>query len=203
MRRIIAITGPSGAGKTTLGNIIKKRHKYAIPKHCTTRCRRQDDTDDFYRFLTHENYAQKVENQEFFLTSGDGPEIKKEYGNFYGILKEDCENMWKNSDTILIFVSYRDIIRLQEIKSEEKIIIKIVNITFTDIKRGVLERITKNNSKRNHTTEDIQKRAQIAYELQNKYGKILEKYTDITIYSDLYDIEEIYKIVMDKIEDKT
>jgi len=93
-------------------------------------------------------------------------------------------------------VSYRDLIKLQEIKNETKIIIKIVNITFIDIKKGGLERITKNkNSKRNHTTNDIQKRAQIAYELQNKYGKILEKYTDITIYSDLYDTEEIYKIV--------
>lgn len=201
MRRIIAITGPSGAGKSTLGNIIKERHKYAIPKHCTTRCRRSDDTDDFYRFLTHEKYAQKVTNQEFFLTSGDGPEIKKEYGNFYGILKQDCENMWKKSDTILIFVSYRDIIKLQEIKNEKKIIIKIVNLTFTDIKKGVIERII-NDSKRNHTKEDIYKRAEIAYELQNKYEKILEKYADITIYSNLYDIEEIYKMVMDKIEDK-
>ena len=102
MKRIIAITGPSGAGKTTLGNLLKERNSYSIPRHCTTRNRRSDDAPDFYRFLTHEEYNDKLQNGEFILSSGDGPEVKKEYGNFYGVLRQDCNDAWKTSDIICI-----------------------------------------------------------------------------------------------------
>lgn len=54
-KSIIAVTGPSGAGKTTLVNELSKRHNLAVPKHCTTREPRGDD-NGLYRYLTHEEY---------------------------------------------------------------------------------------------------------------------------------------------------
>ena len=79
---IIAITGPSGAGKTTLGDLLVARHDIAVPYHCTTRDRRSDDKDGFYRYLSHEEYSELLQQGKFLLSSGDGPVVSKQYGNF-------------------------------------------------------------------------------------------------------------------------
>lgn len=137
MKEIIAITGPSGAGKSTLGNLLEARCGVVVPFHCTTRGKRNDDKPNFYRYFTHEEYAERYANAEFFISSGDGTEIKKENGNFYGVLKQDCIDAFEQSDII--------------------------------------------------------KRIKIAIELNEKYRKALEKLVDITILTDIYDIEETYK----------
>lgn len=115
-KSIIAITGPSGAGKTTLGEIITNRLSVKIPRHCTTRSKRNDDKEGFYRYLSHDEYRELYENGEFLISSGDGPSIKKEYGNFYGVLIDDCLAAWKVSDIIILFVSYKDIEQLKLLK---------------------------------------------------------------------------------------
>ncbi len=84
---IIAITGPSGAGQTTLGDKLILHHDIAIPRHCTTREKRMDDKDGFYRYLSHDIYRSMFDNGEFLISSGDGKIISKEFGNFYGVLK--------------------------------------------------------------------------------------------------------------------
>ena len=55
-KSIIAIMGPSGAGKTTLGEKLSTRLEISIPKHCTTRNKRIDDQEGFYRYLEHKEY---------------------------------------------------------------------------------------------------------------------------------------------------
>ena len=89
-KRIIAIMGPSGAGKTTLGDLLVSRNGFSVSKHATTRNRRSDDKEGFYKYFSHEEYRILVENNAFFITSGDGPVVSEEYGNFYGVLKQDC-----------------------------------------------------------------------------------------------------------------
>ena len=62
---IIAITGPSGAGKTTLGNRLISMDDFLTPVHTTTREPRNDDEIGFYRYLDHLQFRQKVELNEF------------------------------------------------------------------------------------------------------------------------------------------
>ena len=75
--RMLAIMGPSGAGKTTLANNLVERLELAIPRHCTTRAPRDDDMVDFYRYLTHSEFEGYFQLKKFLLWSGDGPEIRK------------------------------------------------------------------------------------------------------------------------------
>jgi len=191
--RIIAITGPSGSGKTTLGTRLAEVFHYAIPKHSTTRQERKDDPKGFYRYLTHEEYKRLYEQQGFLISSGDGKEIKKEYGNFYGVLKKDCVNAYKESDTLILFVSYKDIYQLVDLK-HAGFQIDIINLTFTNIEKGVRMRLI-GNKERNHSLNDINSRIKNAMLDAQNYQKALENYANVTLYTDILNCEETYQEV--------
>ena len=171
-KSIIAITGPSGAGKTTLGDKLNNLTYVGTPKHCTTRRKRSDDKDGFYRYLTHEEYKQLNDNGEFLISSGDGPEIDKKYGNFYGVLIDDCIETWKTCSIIILFVSYKDLNTLIKLK-EKGLNIDIINLTFNNIEKGVKNRL--HDSKRDHTEEEIRNRVNCAKEYENLFGETIRK----------------------------
>lgn len=197
-KRIIAIMGPSGAGKTTLGDLLVSRNGFSVSKHATTRNRRNDDKEGFYRYLSHEEYRMLVENDAFFITSGDGPVVSKEYGNFYGVLKQDCLSVFNKGNNIILYVSYKDIDRLMELKNEG-FNIDIVGITFSDIEKGVRNRLL-NDHTRNHTEEDMKRRIDIAISDNEKYRKLLEIHATSIVYTDLLNIEETYNKVVKDLE---
>lgn len=190
---VLAIMGPSGAGKTTLGDLLVLRNNFKVPTHCTTRVKRSDDKEGFYRYLSHEEYNEKLLKNDFLISSGDGPEVKKEYGNFYGILKEDCLNALNENNKIIIYVSYKDINQLVHLKNQG-LNIDIVGITFSNIEKGVKERLL-SDANRNHSEEDILRRIRIAISDNEKYKGLLEKHAKTIIYTDILGIEETYKKV--------
>ena len=192
-KHIVAIMGPSGAGKTTLGDLLVLGNQFKVPKHCTTRKHRSDDKIGFYRYLSHEEYDKLFLENNFLISSGDGPEIKKEYGNFYGVLKEDCIEALSESDKIIIYVSYKDIEQIIELK-KQGLNIDIVGITFSDIEKGVKERLL-SDTNRNHSEEDILRRISIAISDNEKYRKLLEEHSKTIIYTDILGIEETYQKV--------
>lgn len=197
-KKIIAITGPSGAGKSTLGEKLIKNYDISVPQHCTTRTRRNDDIDGFYRYLNHDEYRYLYDNGQFFISSGDGPVVKKEYGNFYGVLVDDLLLSLKNSNMIILYVSYRDINTLVSLK-EIGYDIDIVVLTYENIVEGIKSRLF-NNVKRNHTEEDINKRILNAIELDNTHRELINRYARCIIYTDKLNIEETYEMVCNNLE---
>lgn len=197
-KSIIAITGPSGAGKTTLGDKLSERLEICIPRHCTTRNRRSDDREGFYRYLEHEEYDELLQQGKFLISSGDGPKVRKEYGNFYGVLIDDCINGWCESDVIILFVSYKDIDALVELKNKG-MDIDIVNLTFSDIEKGVSDRLN-NCKERNHTEKDIRSRIRCALGDNDKYGKALALFAKTIVYTDILDAEQTYDKVCEDLK---
>ena len=191
MRNIIAITGPSGVGKTTLGNNLVLNLNYKIPRHVTTRPRRPDDATNFYRYLTHEEYRRLFEDNQFLISSGDGPAIDKQYGNFYGILTADCIDAWETNPTIIFFVSYKDIDRIEQLKTIGYPI-NLVNLTFQDIPKGVKYRLERDKS-RNHTSQEIESRVNCAISDHALYSDKLQACASVTIFTDTCSIEQTYQ----------
>ena len=77
---IIAITGPSGAGKTTLGDKLVEKDDFIIPVHTTTREPRNDDAIGFYRYFDHITFKNEVLLNNFLYWSGDNNIIDRKYG---------------------------------------------------------------------------------------------------------------------------
>ena len=192
-KSIIAITGPSGVGKTTLGEKLASNEEITIARQCTTRKKRSDDKDGFYRYLSHEEYKKLYDSGEFLISSGDSSIISREYGNFYGVLINDCIDAWKNSDIIILIVSYKDIDRLVELK-RKGLDIDIVNLCFNDLEFGISERLN-NDIRRNHSESDIHSRINSAKTDQEKYGEAIRLFAKCTVYTDILDIEETYNRV--------
>ena len=132
---IITIMGPSGAGKTTIGNMIVKNYDYGVPRHCTTRKQRADDQQGFYRYLEHNEFKKYADDGKYLLWSGDSKVICKENGTFYGILLEDCEEKLLEKKKIILYVSYKDleaIINLREKLGKLGISVKMLNLTYSN-----------------------------------------------------------------------
>ena len=64
---LITLSGPSGAGKTTLSAFLKSRYGGSELPSYTTRPRRQSETSDYYRFLSGQEYAELSSRGEFAL----------------------------------------------------------------------------------------------------------------------------------------
>ena len=191
---IVAIMGPSGAGKTTLGNNLVERNGLIIPKYTTTRNKRNDDKDGFYRYLDHIEYNKKYNNGEFLISSGDSKIISKENGNFYGVLLLDCFKAWELYNQIILYTSYKDIMQIVDLNL--KIDIKILNLTFKNLVYGIRERM-ENDPIRNHSEEDIEKRIFSALSDRSQYWNMIQLYADGTIFTDEKTIQETYEEACD------
>lgn len=189
---LLALTGPSGVGKTTLGDLLVTRDYFLTPVHTTTRKHRDDDQEGFYRYISHEQFKKFAEENAFLFWSGDSHVIDSKYGNYYGILKQDYENL-SSYDRVLFYISYKDIPALYEMK-KQGYPIQVVNLLYQDLKENMPIRLS--DSKRNQTKEEIEHRIQSALEYEEKYRKVLDSYSDILkIYSDVFTIEETYQEV--------
>lgn len=89
---ILALTGPSGVGKTTVSRLLVKMfgHVESVPI-LTTRERRDGD-DGEYRYVSKEKFTQYMENGEM-ISFVHLPSSTEE--RWYGYRKDDMEKIWK------------------------------------------------------------------------------------------------------------
>lgn len=111
VRKIIIITAPSGAGKTSITRYLLEKYpgNLAFSVSAATRSPRiyEKDGVDYY-FLTLETFKQKIQHNEFV-------EWEMVYeGKYYGTLKAELERIWQAGKTPLLDIEVKGAIHIRE-----------------------------------------------------------------------------------------
>jgi len=93
---LFVISAPSGAGKTTLVQALRKDPKFFYSVSCTTRLPRAGEIDgEHYQFLSAADFHARIE-------AGDFLEHAKVHGDLYGTLREPVLTNLENAVDVLI-----------------------------------------------------------------------------------------------------
>jgi len=93
---LFVVSAPSGGGKTTLVDAVRKTSDLFYSVSCTTRAPRSGETDgEDYQFVSDAEFRAKI-------AAGDFLEHAQVHGDFYGTLREPVLNNLKNGVDVLI-----------------------------------------------------------------------------------------------------
>src|SRR5216117_1083302 len=93
---LFVISAPSGAGKTTLVEAIRKTPNLFYSVSCTTRSPRAGEIDgEDYQFLSDEDFRERAKKGDFL-------EHAQVHGDRYGTLREPVVTNLKNGKNVLI-----------------------------------------------------------------------------------------------------
>ena len=100
---MIVLSSPSGAGKTTLVNLLSKLNNFEISISHTTRQPRINEVQDKdYFFVSEEKFKRLIKNQEFL-------EYAKVFNNYYGTTRTPViDNLNKGKEVLFERLSNRD-----------------------------------------------------------------------------------------------
>ncbi len=129
---LIILSGCSGAGKSTIiKGLLEKNNKIKFIKTCTTRKKREGETDDSYIFVSREDFDKKLKNGEIF-------EYEEIHKNFYGTLNSSLEKVVEGD-----FHYIKDVGVLGEInlKRALKNKAKVISIFLTVPKDELIKRL--------------------------------------------------------------
>ena len=99
--KMIILSSPSGAGKTTLVKKISKEKNYKISISHTTRAPRSNEIDGVdYFFITQENFQKLIKNDAFL-------EYANVFKNLYGSSKEQVFKSLDNGQNVLFDIDWQ------------------------------------------------------------------------------------------------
>tara|TARA_B100000963_G_scaffold278352_1_gene246741 strand:- start:10041 stop:10673 length:633 start_codon:yes stop_codon:yes gene_type:complete len=113
---MIILSSPSGAGKTTLVNLLSKIDNFTISVSHTTRKPRSDEiSDKDYYFVNENEFKRLIKNQEFL-------EYAKVFNNFYGSTRTPVINNLDKGKNVLFDIDWQGADQIKNKKLDYKLI---------------------------------------------------------------------------------
>jgi guanylate kinase len=162
--RIIAISAPSGSGKTTIvRKVLKDIPELVFSVSATTRKRRKEEKEgaDYY-FISENEFKKKIDNNEFI-------EWEKFYDYYYGTYKNIIDNAVSDGKTIILEVDVKGALSLKKIYPDA-VLIYIVPPSFDELVNRLVKRKTEDEA-------DLQKRidrAKMELELKDEFDYLVD-----------------------------
>ncbi|TWI81709.1 guanylate kinase [Lacibacter cauensis] len=159
-QKIIIITAPSGAGKTSITKELMKRFpQLSFSISAATRKPRAHETDgkDYY-FLSVEGFQQKIQEEAFV-------EWEMVYeGNYYGTLKSEMQRIWNNKQVPVLDIDVKGAIHVQDLYPKQTLSIFIEPPSVEELRRRLESRGTE-------TADSLEARVnKAAYEISFKHS---------------------------------
>ncbi len=156
--KILIITAPSGAGKTSVTtHLIQQFNQLTFSVSATTRESRDSEVDgvDYY-FMSLEEFKTRIQQNEFI-------EWEMVYeGKYYGTLKSEMERIWKNQKVPVLDIDVKGAIHVQQQFPNKTLSIFIEPPSINELQRRLQTRGTE-------TKESLQARInKAAYEISFK-----------------------------------
>ena len=158
--KIIIITAPSGAGKTSITKQLMKHFpQLAFSISAATRAQRKHEQNGVdYHFMSIEEFQQKIHENAFM-------EWEMVYeGNYYGTLKSEMERIWSNGQIPVLDIDVKGAIHVQDLYPKQILTIFIEPPSIDELKRRLESRGTE-------TADSLQARiSKASYEISFKHS---------------------------------
>jgi len=136
-KNLIAISAPSGTGKTTLCRSLQKLDaSLNFSVSCTTRPKRQYEKEGFdYSFISEEDFRNKITLHEFI-------EYEEVHGYLYGTLKSSLDDAIKHDQLLLLEVDVRGAMTIKALYPEHSLSVFILPPSLGDLQKRLESRGT-------------------------------------------------------------
>ena len=197
---MIILSSPSGAGKTTLVNLLSKLDNFEISiSHTTRQPRINEKPDKDYYFVKEEEFQRLIQNQEFL-------EYAKVFNNLYGTTRTPIINKLNKGTNVLFDIDWQGADQIKNKKLDYKLITFFI---LPPSKEVLFERLSKRHMRDKLIVEERMKQFSrdvlhwinydyvvINEDLNQCYSKILNLINaEINNGSKDYDIEYVRKHV--------
>jgi guanylate kinase len=160
-QKIIILTAPSGAGKTSITRYLLNKfpEQLAFSISAATRQPRGPEKDgvDYY-FISEEEFTNRIQHEEFL-------EWEMVYeGKYYGTLKSELQRIWNDNKIPLLDIDVKGAIHVQQQYPETTLAMFIEPPSIDELKRRL-------NSRGTESEESLTARiSKASYELTFKHS---------------------------------
>jgi len=135
---MIILSSPSGAGKTTLVNLLSKLNNFEISiSHTTRQPRANEVPNKDYYFVDETEFQRLIKNQEFL-------EYAKVFDNFYGSTRTPVINNLNKGKNVLFDIDWQGADQIKNNKLDYKLITFFI---LPPSKEVLFERLTNRDMK--------------------------------------------------------
>jgi guanylate kinase len=179
--KLIIISAPSGAGKTTIvRHLLNSGLNLSFSVSATTRPARGSEKNGVdYFYLTVSEFRMKIENNELV----EWQEVYKDL--YYGTLKSEMERIWNEGKAVLFDVDVNGGVNLKKIFGKDSLSIFIMPPSVAELEKRLIRRGT-------DTPDKIRMRVEKAKE----EIELADRFDRIVVNENLeYAKKEVYELV--------